>query len=344
MKYDIKKLGVWFLIYYLVVDVLGDLLDSDSFVKAIENQVQTHILLLTVSVGLIFFLYALSSYTIFFHLHHKKPFWFNIIITIPCVIVLIGLRYLIEEVLFRHFFGFGNYRPNVELLYYFLDNFYYVFQYCALGIIFYFWQYSKFKDERTAQLKLENQKMELDLLRAQTNPHFLFNTLNNIYSLVHTNSDKALSAIEKLSLLLRYTLYKTKSEVHLEDEISQMRNFIELESIRHKESPFMDFQIEGITKNVHIPPFLLLPFVENAFKHGKLYAKQLPIQIKIKVDKSFLTYRVLNEIDNKKKDEEGGLGLDNLKKRLELLFPKKHTLTCEAKNSIFKAYLQIPLK
>jgi len=344
MKYDIKKLSLWFLVYYLVTDVIGEIIDTDSISKALEYHVQPRIIALTLSVGFIFFLYALSSYSVFYKWHNKQAFWKNILIIVCSVFVIVGLRYTIEEVLFRSLFGFGNYRADVKLSYYFLDNFYYVFQYCALGIIFYFWQYSKFKDERTNQLLLENQRMELDLLRSQTNPHFLFNTLNNIYALVHIDANKALSAIEKLSLLLRYTLYKTKSVVPLEDEIAQIRNFIDLESIRHKDRPIIDFNIEGLTKNVSIPQFILLTFVENAFKHGKLHSKQQPIQITITVNDSLLTYHVINEIEDKKKDKIGGLGLDNLKKRLELLFPKAHSFSCEAKNSIFKAYLQIPLK
>ncbi|MBC2845408.1 sensor histidine kinase [Winogradskyella flava] len=343
MKYDIKKLSIWFIVYYLVIDVIGDIIDADSISKAIDYHTQPHIIALTLSVGIIFFLYTLSSYSIFYKWHHKKPFWSNLLAIIICAIMLVGLRYLIEEILFRHLFGFGNYRKDVSMSYYLLDNFYYVFQYCALGIIFYFWQYSKFKDERNNQLLLENQRMELDLLRSQTNPHFLFNTLNNIYALVHKDSDKALSAIEKLSLLLRYSLYNTKTVVSLEDEISQIRNFIDLESIRHKEAPTIKLNIEGLTKQIQVPQFLLLPFVENAFKHGKLHSKSQPIEINLFIDNSHLKYVVVNEIEEKKKDKVGGLGLDNLKKRLELLFPNEHSFLCKAENSIFKAQLEIPL-
>ncbi len=344
MKYDIKKLSFWFLIYYLVTDVIGEIIDADSISKAIEYHTQPHIIALTISVGLMFFLYAFSSYFIFYKWHHKKPFWTNLLLIFISAILIIGLRYVIEEILFRTFLGFGNYKKGVSLFYYLLDNFYYVFQYCALGIIFYFWQYSKYKDERTNQLLLENQRMELDLLRSQTNPHFLFNTLNNIYALVNTNSDKALGAIEKLSLLLRYSLYKTKTVVSLEDEISQIRNFIDLEGIRHKEQPLIKFNIEGITKNIKVPQFILLPFVENAFKHGQLHSLLQPITIDIFVKGEDLRYTVTNEIEQKKKDKVGGLGLDNLKKRLELLFPKQYSFSCKAENSIFKAQLQIPLQ
>ena len=344
MKYGIKKLSLWFLTYYLVTDVIGEVIKADSFAKAIDYHTQPHIITLTISVGLMFFLYALSSYSIFYKWHNKKPFWTNLLLILTSAVLIIGLRYVIEEILFRTFLGFGNYKKGVSLFYYLLDNFYYAFQYCALGIIFYFWQYSKYKDERNNQLQLENQRMELDLLRSQTNPHFLFNTLNNIYALVNTNSDKALGAIEKLSLLLRYSLYKTKTEVLLEDEIAQIRNFIDLESIRHKEQPLIKFNIEGITKNIRVPQFLLLPFVENAFKHGQLHSQLQPITIDILVSNEYLQYNVINEIEQKKKDKVGGLGLDNLKKRLELLFPNEYSFSCKAENSIFKAQLQIPIR
>ncbi len=344
MTYDIKKLSFWFLVYYLVTDVIGEIIEADSISKAIDYHTQPHIIALTVSVGFIFFLYTLSSYSIFYKWHHNKPFWNNLLLILISAVFIIGLRYFIEEILFRNFLGFGNYKKGVSLFYYLLDNFYYVFQYCALGIIFYFWQYSKYKDERNNQLLLENQQMELDLLRSQTNPHFLFNTLNNIYALVHTDSDKALGAIEKLSLLLRYSLYKTKTVVPLEDEISQIRNFIDLESIRHKEPPHLLFNIDGITKNIEVPQFLLLPFVENAFKHGKLHSKLQPITIDITVDGLHLNYKVTNEIEVKKKDKVGGLGLDNLKKRLELLFLKQYFFTCKAENSTFIAQLKIPIQ
>lgn len=344
MKFEIKKLSLWFIIYYLVTDVIGEMLDAKSFNEVIEYHFQPRIITLTLSVGFVFFLYALCSYAVFYKWHNKNPFWINIIIILPCLVALIGVRYLIEEVLFRSIFGFGNYRPDVELSYYFFDNFYYVFQYCALGIIFYFWQYSKYKDERTNQLLLENQRMELDLLRSQTNPHFLFNTLNNIYALVHVDKDKALNAIEKLSLLLRYSLYKTKTVVPLNDEISQIKNFIELESLRHKDTPNIELHTEGIIEGIQVPQFILLPFVENAFKHGKMHSETQPIAIHIIVEDDQLKYKVLNEVEEKKKDKVGGLGLDNLKKRLELLFPKDYIFDCSAENSVYKAFLQIPLK
>ena len=344
MKFDIKKIGLCFLIYYLVIDVIGEILDGDSISESLEYHAQPHIVALTISGAIIFFLYSLMSYTVFYKWHNKKAFSANLLTVIILSAGIVGFRYLIEEVFFRSVFGFGNYRINISLWYYLLDNFYYVFQYCTLGIIFYFWQYSKYKDERNNQLMIENQQMELDLLRSQTNPHFLFNTLNNIYALVHKDSNKALNAIEKLSLLLRYSLYKTKTLVLLQDEISQIKNFIDLESIRHKEPPVVAFTIKDLDLAIQVPQFILLPFVENAFKHGKLHSSMQPIDIKIKVENSHLYYEVTNEIEKKSKDKVGGLGLVNLKKRLELLYPERHEFLHQVENSIFRAQIKIPLQ
>ncbi|RNC87022.1 MAG: hypothetical protein ED556_06255 [Winogradskyella sp.] len=344
MKINFKKLAVWFFLYYIITDVVREIINSGSISKVIAYQLQPRIILLTISVGLIFFLFTLSAYLIFYKRHNKNPFLNNILTTLLAAAIIICLRYIIEEVAFRYLFGFGNYKQGVSLTYYLVDNFYYAFQYCSLGIIYYFWQYSKFKDERTNQLLLEKQQMELDLLRSQTNPHFLFNTLNNIYALVHTNSDKALGAIEKLSSLLRYSLYKTKTDVSLEDEIAQIRNFIDLESIRHKNQPNVKLNIEGLTKSVRIPQFILLPFVENAFKHGKLHSNENPIAISLNISNSILRYSVINEIEDKKKDKVGGLGLDNLKKRLELLYLNKHKFSCKAEHKLYTAQLEIPIE
>lgn len=344
MKFNTKKLFTWFIIFYLITDVLRGIVEADSIATALKYSIQPHIIGLTISVGFVFFLYVLSSYYVFYRWYNKKPFWANLLIALLLAVLIIWFRYLLEEVVFRNLFGFGNYRKDVSLWYYFFDNAYYLLQYCGVGIVFYFWQYSKYKDERTNQLLMENQRMELDLLRSQTNPHFLFNTLNNIYALVHSNSDKALNAIEKLSLLLRYSLYKTSSTVLLEDEISQIKNFIDLESIRHKDPPHLKLNIEGVTKAIKIPQFLLLPFVENAFKHGKLHSIDTPILITLKITDSEINYTVINDIEDKKKDKVGGLGLDNLKKRIALLYGDKHTFIVKREHSIFKAQLIIPLQ
>ncbi|WP_461586895.1 sensor histidine kinase [Winogradskyella sp.] len=343
MKYQLKQLCIVFILYYLVTDIIKELFDK-GFTNAINYFSQGYIIVLTISVMCVLLLYVMTSYTAFWRFYNKWTLWKILTVIITVSFIIIGLRYLLEEVLFRTLFGFGNYKGNVSASYYILDNLYYTIQYVILGIIFYFWQYSKYNEQRSNQLLIENQQMELDLLRSQTNPHFLFNTLNNIYALVNIDTDKALSAIEKLSLLLRYSLYKTKANVTLEDEITQIKNFIDLESIRHPKKPQVKLDLKGDISNLKIPQFILLPFVENAVKHGNLQSETTPVTIKISIVENLLQYEVINEIEQKQKDKIGGLGLENLRKRLELLFPKRHSFECKAENGIFISKLKIPLK
>lgn len=343
MQFDGKRLTLWFLLYYLVIDVIRRIFESDSLLEVIGSHTTSRILMLTLSAGLFLYLITISSYTVFFRRKSKEYFLVSIFWVLVFGFILVTLRYTTEEVLFRMVFGFGNYKEGVSVLYYYLDNSYYVIQYGAIGIIFYFWQYSRFKDKSTHQLVVQNQQMELDLLRSQTNPHFLFNTLNNIYALVHNDSKKALEAIERLSQLLRYSLYNIKETVPLNDEIVQIRNFIALESIRHAVAPEVDIQLNIQNTTAQVPQFILLPFVENAFKHGKLNREAKPITICIEIQNGKLVYTVRNEIQEKKKDKIGGLGLDNLEKRLRLLYPNEVSFSCKVDGSVFIAQLKIPI-
>ncbi|NVO21188.1 MAG: histidine kinase [Bacteroidetes bacterium] len=183
----------------------------------------------------------------------------------------------------------------------------------------------KLKDELINQ----QQSSELALLRSQVNPHFLFNTLNNIYSLVYKKSDEAPAAVMKLSRIMRYMLYDSNSNVvQLEKEVDYLKSFIELQELRINQTDYVDFQIEGDNENQTIAPMLLIPFVENAFKHGgKNHTPGIIISLKS------INGKITFEVTNFKKknllvqnDEIGGIGLQNIKRRLELLYPGKHEL------------------
>lgn len=343
MKYQWKQLSLWFLLFYLVTDIVGSLFDSESISASLEHLLQPNIIFLSFTGGLVFFLYAAYAYFIFKKWHHKQPIWVILPLIFLGSLCIVGLRYLLEEVLSRTFFGFGNYRPDISLTYYFLDNLYYVFQYAGLGIIFYFWQYSRWKEERNHQLETENQKMELALLRGQTNPHFLFNMLNNIYSLVFNQSDRALGAIEKLSSLLRYSLYETKEMVTVEEELSQIKNFIELETMRHSQSPEVKWDIQSGLDQMKLPQFMLLPLVENAFKHGNINSNEHPITIQLSQEGQQLIYSVSNEMSTKQKDGVGGIGVENLTKRLQLLYADRHTFTSNQHDNVYFTQLKIPV-
>jgi len=201
------------------------------------------------------------------------------------------------------------------------------------------------RDQRNkTELALREHQLELELLKTQLNPHFFFNTLNNIYSLVYKKSNNAPAAVMKLSEIMRYLIYESKSElVPLEKEIEQLENYIELEKLRIKDPDFINYQIKGDIAPHIIPPMLLIAFVENAFKHGKRKVRSPGIYIEIIAEKNRLTYLVRNyllkEASSTQPDE--GLGMQNTRRRLELLYPEKHILSIESDDDMYKVKLQL---
>jgi LytS/YehU family sensor histidine kinase len=201
--------------------------------------------------------------------------------------------------------------------------------------------------------RLQNEKLvsELKFLRSQINPHFLFNTLNNIYSLSLQKSDKAPEIILKLSEILRYMLYECNGPfVSLENEINYIKNYLELERLRQSEHTKIEFDVEGDVEDVMLAPFLFTPFLENAIKHGVNTVIENPcIKINIRVKGKILRLRVSNtkkEIKDKPqlKKKSGGIGLVNLERRLKLLYPEKYKLKIENTPTKYTIYLDLMIK
>jgi two-component system LytT family sensor kinase len=185
------------------------------------------------------------------------------------------------------------------------------------------------EQKQKSDMILQQQTQELALLKAQLNPHFFFNTLNNIYSLVYKKSDDAPAALLKLSEIMRYMLYESKSDtVPLFRELEHLENYLELEKLRLKDPDFISFEIEGDISNKMVPPMLLLSFVENAFKHGKKRVENPGIIIRLKVQEDQVDFMVTNYTldENQHPNEHGGIGLQNTSRRLELLYPNSHSL------------------
>jgi LytS/YehU family sensor histidine kinase len=227
---------------------------------------------------------------------------------------------------------------GTSFLTYYLDNLFFVILHGAIGVIVFLLQMTKYREAQKQALEIENQRTELAFLRAQINPHFLFNTLNNVYSLFFQRSDKALRVIERLTVMLRYGLYEKAEQVPLAKEIEHLVNFIELEKLRYDFEPQLDLQLPATDTKVQLPPLLLITFVENAFKHGDL---RQPLSIQLTINGSGLDYVVTNVVKRAQRDAVGGIGLDNLRKRLELLYPKQHALLLERTDTTFTARLSI---
>ncbi|RKD90098.1 sensor histidine kinase [Mangrovibacterium diazotrophicum] len=209
-----------------------------------------------------------------------------------------------------------------------------------------------FKNEN--QLKeIENKKLsaELSYLKAQINPHFFFNTLNGIYALAMKKSDKTPEVIMMLSVLMRYIIYDAKApKVLLKKELSHISNFIDLQKIRLSEMVKIDYRITGSPKDIMIEPLLFSVLVENAFKHGIDYSKRTTIKIHLDIEDNLLHFIVSNPVVVPKKkmskfgDDEAGIGLDNIKKRLELLYPNRHELTIFEDSSLYTVELRLILE
>lgn len=198
----------------------------------------------------------------------------------------------------------------------------------------------KLKDE----LIKERQSSEIALMRSQVNPHFLFNTLNNIYSLVYNKSDEAPEAVMKLSSIMRYMLYDSNTDfVALHKEMEYLNSFIELQQLRLSQKAFVEIKVNGTMENRTIAPMLLIPFVENAFKHGeKNHEPGIIIQLDLTPGK--LVFTVTNYVkpyEQRENEDAGGFGLANIKRRLGLLYPGKHELTLSLKGEIYKVELII---
>ena len=199
----------------------------------------------------------------------------------------------------------------------------------------------------TNKILLEN---ELKYLRSQIQPHFFFNTLNNLYSLTIDKSDKAPDLILKLSDLMKYFLYETGKEYQtLKNEINHIKDYIDIEKLRYNEGLKVTFNVRGAVKKTMIRPLLLIPLVENAFKHGARNSKTNSyINIDLKIDSSEINFNVENSFTKSTKPikvQVGGIGLANIKKRLEINYGKENFSlnTFEEKNK-YIAELIVKLK
>jgi len=198
---------------------------------------------------------------------------------------------------------------------------------------------------RLQQVEKEKLSIELNSLKAQVNPHFLFNSLNSIYSLALARSEQTAESVLELSNLLRYMLYEVSEErVDLEKEVEMIENYLELQKLRADETTEVSFTILGELKDKKIAPLLFFPLIENAFKHGvKGVSDSAFIEMELKVAET-VEFEVKNnkgEVDDMEGGKYGGIGLENVKRRLELIYPQKHDLDIEETEEIFKVKLML---
>jgi LytS/YehU family sensor histidine kinase len=213
------------------------------------------------------------------------------------------------------------------------------------GVIRHIYNYVRLKQSQQ-QLRIEKQEAELNYLRSQTNPHFLFNTLNNIYSLARDKSDVAPESILRLSKILRFMLYETGgSFISVEKELKIMNDYIALEQLRYDESLRINFNYDVEDMKQSVPPLLLIPLVENAFKHGASETRGRPyVDIHLSIRNRQLMFIVKNstEVAREERTIRENIGLSNLRRQLELLYTD-YDLSVQHGDTVFTATLKINL-
>jgi two-component system LytT family sensor kinase len=272
------------------------------------------------------------------------------------LVLLSILGYLLVQCLFDYYlYGYviGPMR-NSNLLEAISYNFFSTLWYLALMVALKL-SIDWYEQQRILQkIVVEKLNAEVNFLRSQVNPHFLFNILNNLYALTLKKSDLAPEVVLKLSEMMEYMLYDSDdSTVSLDKEISYLHNYIELERIRYDNNPDISLEVAGNPDGKEIAPLLLLPLLENAFKHGVSRKSDKGwLHGKIRVGPSALEVTIENSKSNASwnassnaalKDSKGGIGLANLRKRLELLYPSRHSLRIDDQQERFSVFMEINL-
>ena len=319
---------------YLLYIVVGDLIYPAPFLKQIWSYSITFVKIIE------FYILYLYVYPKFLNKGKIPQLVVGILFAMVCFVLI---RFLLEEVAFDYFFHFHNYF-GYTFLSYTLDNLYFG----SSAIMWSIAVYSSFDSLHIAQenksLREAKTQAELAFLKTQINPHFLYNTLNYIYSLAYPVSDKLADAVIKLSQMMRYMLTESASAdgtVDLQKEVDYIENYISIYQLRFEEGFYVDFKAEGNIPGKRVAALMLIPFVENAFKHGVVNDPQRPIRVNLKVTGDRLDFSVSNKINLSQKDHSTGIGLVNIRRRLELIYPNKSELLVSENGQTYKATLMI---
>ena len=254
----------------------------------------------------------------------------------------IGMRALIEELIFPATLGFHNYTPDTTVRYYILDNIFYSTPMMVIGAAVWAVQTAFRRERENRQLREEKRAAEVAFLKTQINPHFLYNTLNMLFSMAYPVAKPVANAILKLSELMRYMLHDTPDgQVDLEKEIEYLRNYLDLYRLRFPDNFFVDFTVTGEPAGRRVAPLVLIPFVENAIKHGVLDDPENPVHIRLNIEGEQLQFGVENQRSDGNKDTTTGIGLPNLRRRLELLYPGRHALHVKTEGEQFTTSLRL---
>ncbi len=333
MKRRLRYLLLGFVVFYYLMHAaydLPNLLSHRGWVQWLELGIGNLLgQLLTISAG---FLFALCPYLVLFYCYPTGKIKEGVLFLLLPLAAIVFINYQLA-LMMDH--------KNERLRYFFSSNIFFFSVYLVYGVVFYFVRYAQYKQLEQKELLLQNRQAELSFLRSQVNPHFLFNSLNNIYALVYEGSPQALHAIAGLSDLLRYMLYDSNEKVPLKKEWEYIVKYIELQKLRFDRPVQANLHISGPIDEVQVPPLLLIPFVENAFKHGDFSGSDDQLVVTLYVTSLKINFHCFNRKGNGIKDAGGGIGLANVKRRLNLLYPDKHLLHIEDKPDTFTVTIEL---
>ncbi|WP_435355082.1 sensor histidine kinase [Emticicia sp. SJ17W-69] len=318
---------------YTTLPLLNLQRDSD---RPSVNPYTSRIYWAYVSISCIILFYIHSEY-LFPRIYKKKPIQYFLLLIVVMVCLVMGRYYV--RINFVEGAPSQLFYVNTFIQYFFI-----------FGISASYCFFSDYQKTQQVQRETENERLksELSFLRSQISPHFMFNLMNSLVSLNRKKSDLVEPVLLKMSDLLRYMLYeKDDKQISLDNEVKYLENYIDLQKVRFADYVEINFFVNKPLLSKNIEPMLLIPFVENAFKHGVGLVEKPIIKIELETTKNQLHFKVTNKFSSDKqevKDGASGIGLANVKRRLELLYPNQYVLNVEEKDNLYTTDLQLNFK
>ncbi len=345
---EIVKKQRYFHIAVILIVVFMDLLSDfiyggmNGLLKNFQSPLNFNRIIIYTATFAVYFLnfYLVCTYTL------KKKHYFRFFLGILILIVVFGqIRYFLEEVVLFHFTGNHNYfEESRRFIYYTVDNSYFAIKGILYSTLMYFFYEYSANQNRVFQLELDYKKAELNFLKSQLEPHFLFNTLNVFYTdLIDTQPETA-KDIHRLSELLRYVTYEAEHEMMpLKKELKFIDDYIYLHRKRFEDTMFLDYNVEGNVDIQIVPSLVFIHFVENIFKHGIITDKENPAKLSIKVTNKDVIVTTENLISKSEKYNHNGIGKENLRRRLSAIYQENFVFQSDEKDGKFTALLKLPL-
>ncbi len=331
------------IVYHLLVFMLLVVPHAIYTNYILRKDLMLYLLNILVNDGLLLSIIYINLYYLIPVFHKKKKY--------PTYFILLGL--LVGIFIYASYLMAGLIQKTLKFMeepifYFIVSTTVNIVQYLLISFFLYNLKEKIEQKKRMDDVQLENLKTEINYLRAQINPHFLFNTLNNLYGLALERSDKTPELIMRLSKMMDYMLYESEDAmVYLKKDIENITNYIEMEKIRQGNNAVIGFSSEGSVSTQKIVPLLLLPLIENGFKHGinkQIRDAYLDIHIQVNTDSVILKVENNYKLtESESIDGRNGIGLNNLKRRLQLFYPGKHELIISQNENKFKASLKISL-